>query len=645
MKAFIHLLIGRRGSKKARLIVSAIITLVALAFKIILKDTHENGYHLITIILMILATLVSGLPIMARAFSALRYKIIGIDLLVTIAVIGAIFIGEYWEAAAVAFLFMLGEWLEARTIEKTRSSIKSLLDLAPVIARVKRNGLEEEIPASEVVIGDILIIKPGEKIPADGKVIEGLASVNQAAITGESMPIEKESGSSVYSGTIIESGYIIVEAMKVGEDTTFAGILRLVEDAQDKKAKTQKFLERFSLYYTPGIIFLTIIIYFITKDFRLSLTLLVISCPGALVISAPVSIVAGIGNGAKHGVLVKGGDIMEKLGSVSAIAFDKTGTLTKGRAEVFRVHTTSKLSEKEVLKISAIGESFSEHPLAKAILRKAEKELSKAGVPLSLPSPESPEMIIGQGIRFDYEGNSYRLGNRSLFSKLESQDGSDVEKLLVKDEQEGRTCIILGTESEILGFLALADEIRPEAKAIIKDLKKLGIKKMLMLTGDNQKTAEAIAKDLGLDAVHANLLPADKVSAIEEIKKKYPRVAMIGDGVNDAPALATSFVGLAMGEEGSDVAMETADIVLMTSDLQKLRYAIGLSRSTVKNMRQNISFALAVAAFLLAGVLFKTVNLSLGMLVHETSVILVILNAIRLLAYRERKSFLLQLKA
>lgn len=639
MKAFIHLLIGRRGSKKARLIVSAIITLIALAFKIILKDTHEDGYHLITIILMILATCISGLPIIARAFSALRYKIIGIDLLVSIAVVGALFIGEYWEAAAVSFLFMLGEWLEARTIEKTRSSIKSLLDLAPVTARVKRNGIELEIPADEVVIGDVIIIKPGEKIPADGRVIEGLASVNQAAITGESMPIEKESGSSVFSGTIVESGYIIIEAVKVGEDTTFAGILRLVEDAQDKKAKTQKFLERFSRYYTPGIIFLSIFVYIITKDFRLALTLLVISCPGALVISAPVSIVAGIGNGAKHGVLIKGGEIMEKLGTVNAIAFDKTGTLTKGRAEVHTIKTTSNLTEKEILELAAIGESFSEHPLARAILRKAEKDFSIGEKNFTLPSPESPEMIIGQGIVFSHDKKSYRIGNRSLFPNLVCQDNSDLETMLSEEEALGRTCIIFGTETEVLGFISLADEIRPEAKAIIRDLKKLGIKHILMLTGDNEKTAKAIAKDLGLDAVHAELLPADKVNAIENIKKKYPKVAMVGDGVNDAPALAASFVGLAMGEEGSDVAMETADIVLMTSDLQKLRYAIGLSRSTVKNMRQNIGFALAVAGFLLAGVLVKTVNLSLGMLVHEASVILVILNAIRLLAYKERKSF------
>ena len=380
--------------------------------------------------------------------------------------------------------------------------------------------------------------------------------------------------------------------------------LRLVEEAQDK-SKTQKFLERFSRYYTPGIILLSIAVYLITRDFRLALTLLVISCPGALVISAPVSIVAGIGNGAKHGVLVKGGEVMEKLGTVKAIAFDKTGTLTKGRAEVQKIQTTSALSETEILEIAAVGESFSEHPLAKAVLRMADAKLKKTDAALQLDSPENPEMIIGQGIVFGHKNTKYRIGNRSLFTSLKTQDGSNLEELLSNEESEGRTCIILGTENEVLGYLSIADEIRPEAKQIIRDLKKLGLKKIIMLTGDNEKTAQAIAKNLGLSAVHAELLPADKVDALEKIKKDYPRVAMVGDGVNDAPALAASFVGIAMGEEGSDVAMETADIVLMTSDLQKLRYAMGLSRATVKNMRQNISFALAVAAFLLAGVLIK----------------------------------------
>jgi Cd2+/Zn2+-exporting ATPase len=331
---------------------------------------------------------------------------------------------------------------------------------------------------------------------------------------------------------------------------------------------------------------------------------------------------------------------MEKLGTVKAIAFDKTGTLTKGRAEVQKIQTTSALSETEILEIAAVGESFSEHPLAKAVLRMADAKLKKTDAALQLDSPENPEMIIGQGIVFGHKNTKYRIGNRSLFTSLKTQDGSNLEELLSNEESEGRTCIILGTENEVLGYLSIADEIRPEAKQIIRDLKKLGLKKIIMLTGDNEKTAQAIAKNLGLSAVHAELLPADKVDALEKIKKDYPRVAMVGDGVNDAPALAASFVGIAMGEEGSDVAMETADIVLMTSDLQKLRYAMGLSRATVKNMRQNIIFALAVAAFLLAGVLIKTVNLSLGMLVHEASVILVIVNAIRLLAYKEKKSFL-----
>ncbi|HBR23634.1 MAG TPA: cadmium-translocating P-type ATPase, partial [Firmicutes bacterium] len=311
-----------------------------------------------------------------KAIGALKYRIVGIDALVTIAVTGAIIIGEYWEAAAVTFLFMFGDYLESRTIEKTRSSIKALLDMAPDIARVRRDGVELEISPEEVVQGDLVIVKPGEKIAVDGTITEGTAYVNQAAITGESIPIGREPGETVFSGTIIESGYLIIQADRVGEDTTFARILHMVEEAQDKKAKTQKMLEQFSRYYTPAIIVLSALLYIITRDLVLALTLLVIACPGALVISAPVSIVAGIGNGAKHGVLVKSGEIMEKLGTLKVIAFDKTGTLTVGKPAVRRIKTYG-IAEDALLKLAAIGESYSEHPLAKAIISEATSRLGE----------------------------------------------------------------------------------------------------------------------------------------------------------------------------------------------------------------------------------------------------------------------------
>lgn len=588
------------------------------------------GYHPVTIGLMLAATLIAGLPIFRKAFQAIRYKIVGIDALVTIAVTGAVIIGEYWEAAAVTFLFILGDYLESRTIEKTRSSIRSLMDLAPDQARVRRAEGEVVLSPNEVVRGDLIIVKPGEKIAVDGSVIEGTAYVNQAAITGESIPINRLNGDEVFSGTIIESGYLVIRAEKVGEDTTFARILHMVEEAQDKKAKAQKSLEKFSRWYTPSIILLSAVLYVFTRDIRLALTLLVISCPGALVISTPVSIVAGIGNGAKHGVLIKGGEIIEKLGTVKAVAFDKTGTLTEGKPGVTHIKSFG-MSEDEVLRIAAIGESYSEHPLGQAIIREAEKRLN-----IKLTSPEQAEIIIGRGLRFTLDGQDYLIGNRKLFEQT-AIDLDNHEDYLKLEETKGQTAVILGTETDILGIISIADTIRNDAKELVRELKRLGVKHIAMLTGDNQRAAKAVADQLGLDAYYAELLPQDKVEVLNSLGDKYGSVAMVGDGVNDAPALATADLGVAIGGAGTDVAMETADVVLMSADIHRLSYAVGLSRATVNNIRQNIIFALAVVAVLLAGVIFRTVNMSLGMLVHEGSVLLVILNAMRLLRYNESR--------
>ncbi|WP_312643266.1 cation-translocating P-type ATPase [Hydrogenoanaerobacterium sp.] len=588
------------------------------------------GYAIITILFMLATTAIAGTPIFKKAIGALRYRIVGIDALVTIAVIGAIIIGEYWEAAAVTFLFMLGDYLESRTIEKTRSSIKSLLDLAPDKARVKRNGIEMEIAPEEVVQGDLVVVKPGEKISVDGTVIEGSAYVNQAAITGESIPVNHGIDETVFSGTIIESGYLMIRADKVGDDTTFARILQMVEEAQDKKAKTQKFLEQFSRYYTPAIILFSIIMYLITKDIVLALTLLVIACPGALVISTPVSIVAGIGNGAKHGVLVKGGEIMEKLGTVKVVAFDKTGTLTIGKPSVTKIKAYG-IEEDELLRIAAVGESYSEHPLGKAIIAKATEKLGDIN-----QMPENAEIITGQGLKFNLDNKEYYIGNRKLFEN-NGITFQEKEDYLQREETKGQTAILVGSRDCIYGIISVSDIVREDAGALVSALRTQGIKQVVMLTGDNQRAAKTIAEQTGLDDYFSELLPEDKVKVLSQLQEKYGRVAMVGDGVNDAPALASADLGIAIGGVGSDVAMETADIVLMSEEIKKLSYAIGLSRATVRNMKQNISFALLVAAFLLAGVLFKTVNLSLGMLVHELSVLLVIINAVRLLRYGKSK--------
>lgn len=610
-------------TKKQRVLISGILAIVSF----ILKNTI--GQQLITSIVMIATAIVAGTPILKNAISALRYKILGIDALVSIAVLGAMFIGEYWEAAAVTFLFLLGEYLESKTLEKTRSSIKALLNLAPDVARVIRDGVEVEISPEEVIKGEIAVIKPGEKVSVDGTVIEGTAYLNQAAITGESIPVAKKIEDEVFSGTIIESGYLKVRADRVGEDTTFARILQMVEEAQDKKAKTQKFLEEFSKYYTPSIIILSLLLFAFTKDLVLSLTLLVIACPGALVISTPVSIVAGIGNGAKHGVLVKGGEVMEKLGKVKLLAFDKTGTLTMGKPEVNRVKTCS-LEEDELLRIAAIGEAYSEHPLGKAIIEKAEKALG----PIT-QRPEKSEMVVGQGLKVMIEGKTILIGNRKLFTENGVEIG-EKEAYIRSEEEKGQTVVLVGDLAGIMGVISIADIVRVDSKKLIANLKKLGIEKVVMLTGDNKRVAKAIASEVGIDEYYGELLPEEKVQVLGELQKKYGMAAMVGDGVNDAPALASADLGIAIGGVGTDVAMETADVVLMSDEIKKLSHAIGISRATVRNMKQNIYFALIVAGALLAGVLFKTVNLAFGMLVHELSVLLVVINAVRLLGYGDR---------
>ncbi len=634
----------KRGSNAVSMIISS--GLVFSSF--ILKEMAESGaaFAQLPAVAFMLATAgFAGFPIFKKAFGALRYRIVGIDALVTIAVVGAIAIGEFWEAAAVTYLFSLGDYLESRTIEKTRSSIKALLDLAPDTVRVRRSGSEAELRPEEVLVGDIVIVKPGEKIGVDGRVMEGSGYVNQATITGESLPVHREAEKEVFSGTILESGYLVIEARKVGDDTSFARILHMVEEAQDRKAKTQKFLESFSRWYTPAIVVSAALLFVITRDIELALTLLVIACPGALVISAPVAIIAGIGNGAKRGFLVKGGDIMEKLGKVKVVAFDKTGTLTIGAPEVQTIRSFDPgLSEDELLALAAMGESYSEHPLAKAVIAKAGAAgvAGAAGAAGSidgsgtLEAPSESRIIAGRGVAFNVGGKDYLIGSRSLLAERGLRLDAEQEKAVQAEESKGRTVVLLSSAAAALGYIAIADSPRPEAKAAIAALRGLGIPHVAMLTGDNPRAAAAIAGELGIDEVRAELLPEDKVKAIDSLKKTFGTVAMVGDGVNDTPALAAADLGIAMGGAGSDVAMETADVVLSSVDLTRLAYGLALGRATVRVMKQNIYFALVVAGSLLAGVLVKTVNLSFGMLVHEASVLLVILNAVRLLKFGRR---------
>ncbi|SIR16077.1 heavy metal translocating P-type ATPase [Halanaerobium kushneri] len=576
---------------------------------------------------MIIAAVIAGYQVAISAYNTLKMKVISINLLVTIAAVGAVIIGEYWEAAAVTFLFAFGSYLESRTTAKARNAIRNLMDLAPNLATVIRDGKEKEIAAEEVEIEEEVIVRPGEKIPVDGTVIKGESEINQAAITGESVPVRKEKGDEVFSGTINQNGYLEIKTEKVGDDTTFGKIIELVEEAQEEKAPTQKLMERFSKYYTPGIILLSVISYFISGSIRLSLTLLVIGCPGALVISTPISIVAGIGNGAKNGILIKGGEYLEKSGEIDLLAFDKTGTLSKGEAEVDQIITYAK-SESEVLRLAAAAEFNSEHHLARAIKNKAEVELKE-----SVKSPASFETHTGKGVTARIDGREIMIGNSRLFKEQGIKIPEKIERKKNKLEKQGRTVVVVSEAEKIIALISIADRPRENAYQIAEKLKRVGIKKIVMLTGDNERIAESVAEELNLDGYKAELLPEDKVKAVEEYQKEGYKVAMVGDGINDTPSLVTADIGIAMGAAGTDAAIDTADITLMADNLDKLPYAVGLSKAANRNIKQNVAFAVLVVFALLAGVLGQKVFLASGMLVHELSVLIVIFNAMRLLRY------------
>lgn len=582
-----------------------------------------------TDILMIAAAIIAGWRIAKSAWQALRFRVLGIPALVTLAALGAIAIGEYWEAAVVTFLFAFGTYLEARTLDKTRGALRELLEMAPQVARVKRGPDEEEIPAAEVKVKDVVVVRPGEKIPVDGQVVTGEATVNQAAITGESVPVEKAVGDKVFGGTINEAGYLEIETEKAGEDTTFARIIALVEAAQQEKPRTQELLERFAHYYTPGIMIISLLTFLITKNPIIALTLLVIACPGALVIATPVSIVAGIGNAARHGVLIKGGEHLEKIGRIQTIVLDKTGTLTVGRPELVGLWARSG-DEDKMLRLAGAVEKLSEHPLAKPVVAAAEKKGP-------LPEATSFQVLTGRGVVAEVEGRQVAVGTPRLMAELDIIVDEEATERLQKEEARGRTAVLVAAGQEIIGAVFLADRPRPEAHRLVAQLKKSGIRKVVMLTGDNACTAEAIATELNLDEFYAQMLPEDKVNVIKKLRQGGQVVAMVGDGINDAPALATADVGIAMGAAGTDVALETADLVLMGDRLDKLPYAISISRATLGNIKQNVVFAVIVVLALLAGVLGQTIVLASGMLVHEASVLLVIINAMRLLGYRPPK--------
>jgi len=589
--------------------------------------THATAVFTLADAFMVAAAVVAGYGIVIKAVRALIAKVIGIDLLVSVAAIGAVIIGNFWEAAAVTFLFAIGHALEAATLNKTRSALAELVAVAPDSAVVVRDGEQQEIPAGQVRMGEIVLVKNGSKVPVDGQVVSGSGAIDEASITGESIPVEKSKGDQVFAGTVSRGGFLQVLATGIGADTTLARIIHRVEEAQDAKARTQAFMDRFSRWYTPAVMALALAAGLIAGDVVLALTLLVIGCPGALVISIPVAIVAGIGRAARNGILIKGGEFLETSAKISAVAVDKTGTLTEGQPVLTDVVVLDSARDRaDVLRWAAAAEAGSEHPLARPILQTARDE----GVaPDGVPGTVTP--VPGKGIVSDVAGQRVLIGNPPLLDQYGVPDDGSAARAAEALASEGKTPMIVAVDDQVIGVVAVADQIRQDAPEMVARLHRAGVEKVVMLTGDTRLVAEAVGKATGIDEIHASLLPEDKLDVVAQMQRQGHVMAMVGDGVNDAPALATANIGVAMGAAGSAVAVETADIALMGDNLLKLPEAIGLAKRTVAVMRQNIAIALITVVLLLAGVFAGGVTMSVGMLVHEASVLVVIINAMRLL--------------
>lgn len=578
---------------------------------------------------LIIASILGVAPIGIQAYQALKVKVVSIDVLVTIAVIGAVLIQNYEESAIVTFLFLFGSYLEQRTLNKTRSAIKELTELAPESAlKQMENGEYEEVDVDDVEEGDILLVKTGAKVPVDGTVLIGEGHINEASITGESVPVRKKVDSEVFAGTILENGTIQIRSDRVGEDTTFGRIIELVEEAQDSKSEAERFIDRFSKFYTPAVLVLGIIVWLFSKDIELAITILVLGCPGALVIGVPVSNVAGIGNGARNGVLLKGSEVINDFSRVDTIVFDKTGTLTIGNPEVAEKEFYGNNPE-DVLGYLASVERESDHPLAKAVLQNIGET--------TLSTVEETEVIKGGGIVAKIGVHRIAVGNVALMEKENVKLSEKAKKDIVRFEKNGNSLVLAAVDGELKVLMGIRDQIRPGVKKDLQKLKLLGVKNLIVLSGDNQGTVDLVARELELTEAHGHMLPEEKSAYIEQIQAKGQTIAFVGDGVNDSPSLALANIGIAMGS-GTDVAIETSDVVLMNSDFSRLPHALGLTKSTSRNMKQNITIAVGVVLVLLASLLFSEwMNMSIGMLVHEASILMVILNGMRLLRYRLRE--------
>ncbi|MDD3269939.1 MAG: heavy metal translocating P-type ATPase [Syntrophomonadaceae bacterium] len=585
----------------------------------------------------ILAIILGGyLPARAGIIMLIKARELDMNFLMSIAAVGAAAIGEFTEGAVVVFLFALGNALQARTMDKTRNAIRSLMELAPQQALVRRNGIETTINVQKIHKGDIVIVRPGERIAMDGIVVRGASAVDQAAITGESIPVDKSSGDHVYAGTMNAYGALEIEVEKLVKDNTIARIINMVEEAQGQKAPSQQFVDRFARWYTPLVIMAAVLVAALPplllqqpagKWFYEALAMLLVACPCALIISTPVSIVSALGTAARQGVLIKGGIYLEESGAIKVVAFDKTGTLTIGKPRVNGIYPCNTYDQDTILRLASAIESRSEHPLAAAIVNNSREQ------GLSLPEVQNFRAVPGKGAYAEINGQSLYCGNTRFLTEQNLSIGSQAE-LISSLESAGNTTILLADENQILGIIALSDRLRENCEESVTQLNKLGIYDTVILSGDNERVARAISAQAGVDNYRAELLPEDKVKVIKDLLAQHGKVAMVGDGVNDAPALAISTVGIAMGVAGSDAALETADIALMADDLSKLAYTIELGRKTIRIIRQNIALSLIIKTAILLLVIPGWLTLWLAVVGDMGTSLLVTFNGMRLSRFK-----------
>ncbi|MDQ7849501.1 MAG: heavy metal translocating P-type ATPase [Armatimonadota bacterium] len=588
--------------------------------------------------LLLLAYLAGGWFPLRGALRAFRRRRVDIDVLMVIAAIGAAALNRWAEGAVLLFLFSLGHALERYAMDRARRAIQAIVQLAPREAAVRRDGREATVPVDEVQAGEIIIVKPGERIPLDGEVVAGRSSANQAPITGESMPVPKGPGSAVFAGSVNLDGALEVKVTRAARETTLAKIARLVQEAQAQKSPTQRFTERVARYLVPGVLGAAALMVTVPpllgtpfrEAFYRAMTLLVAASPCALAIATPAAVLSAVGRAALNGILVKGGTYLEEAGAVQVVALDKTGTLTLGEPAVTDVLPRA-VAEEDLLRVAAAVERRSDHPLARAIAGFADRR------DLHIPDATEVREVPGKGIIGVVEGADVAIGTPHLFDELRRPVPRDVRKQVRRLQAAGKTAVLVARQSEVLGIIALADVPRATARLALGRMKELGVRHLVMLTGDNPAVAKVIGRDLGVDEIRAGLLPEEKVAAVRDLMARNGKVAMVGDGVNDGPALAAATVGVAIGVGGSDVALETADIALMTDDLGRLPYVVGLSRAARQVIRQNLALSLGIIALLVLTTVAGIMTLPVAVFLHEGSTLLVVLNALRLLAYGGRE--------